>query len=99
MVGVIGDVRHIAVGAQSRALLWQVLREGGRVTTYGIVIGLLLAFGAGQGLQNVLYGVDAVEPVILVTAPIILLAASLVASFVPALRATRVDPTVALRSE
>jgi putative ABC transport system permease protein len=90
---------RIAVGAHPRALLWQVLREGGRITTYGIVVGLLLAFGAGQILQNVLYGVNAVEPVILVTAPFILLVASLVASFLPARRATRVDPTVALRSE
>jgi len=43
--------------------------------------------------------VDAVEPVVLVAAPLILLASSLLASYIPALRATRVDPTVALRSE
>jgi predicted permease len=90
---------RIAIGAHPRALLWQVLREGGRVTAYGIGVGLLLALGAGQVLQSVLYGVNAVEPVILVAAPLILLIASLLASFVPALRATRVDPTVALRAE
>ena len=80
-------------------LLWQVLREGGRITALGIGIGLLLALGAGQLLQGFLYGVDAVEPVVLVTAPLILLASSLLASYIPALRATKVDPTVALRSE
>jgi ABC-type antimicrobial peptide transport system permease subunit len=90
---------RIAIGAQPRALLWQVLREGGRITTIGIGIGLLLAVGAGQFLQGILYGVNGIEPVVLVTAPLILLAASLVASYIPALRATRVDPTVALRSE
>jgi predicted lysophospholipase L1 biosynthesis ABC-type transport system permease subunit len=90
---------RIAVGAHPRTLVWQVLREGGRVTAYGIVIGLLLALAAGRVLQNVLYGVNAVEPVVLVTAPVLLLAASLLASFVPALRATKVDPTVVLRSE
>jgi predicted permease len=90
---------RIAIGAQPRAVLWQVLREGGRVTTVGIGIGLLLAVGAGQLLQSLLYGVNAVEPVVLITAPLILLAASLLASYVPALRATKVDPTVALRSE
>jgi predicted permease len=90
---------RIATGADPRALLWQVLREGGRTTTIGIVIGLLLALGAGQILQGVLYGVNAIEPVVLITAPLILLAASLLASFLPARRATRVDPTVALRSE
>jgi predicted permease len=90
---------RIAVGAHPRAVLWQVLREGGRVTAVGIGIGVLLALGAGQLLQGFLYGVNAVEPVVLVTAPLILLAASLAASYVPALRATKVDPTVALRSE
>jgi predicted permease len=90
---------RIATGADPRALLWQVLREGGRVTAIGIGVGLLLALAAGRFLQGLLYGVDAVEPVVLVVAPLILVAASLLASSVPALRATKVDPTVALRSE
>ena len=90
---------RIATGADPRALLWQVLREGGRVTAIGIGLGLLLALGAGQFLQGILYGVNRFEPIVLVTAPLILLAASLLASYLPALRATRVDPTVALRSE
>ena len=90
---------RIATGADPRALLWQVLREGGRITAIGIGLGLLLALGAGQFLQGILYGVAGFEPVVLVTAPLILLAASLLASYLPALRATQVDPTVALRSE
>ncbi|HKV98402.1 MAG TPA: ABC transporter permease [Vicinamibacterales bacterium] len=90
---------RIAIGAQPRTLLWQVLREGGRITAIGVGIGLLLALAAGQFLQGILYGVNGVEPVVLITAPLILVAASLLASYVPALRATRVDPTVALRSE
>jgi putative ABC transport system permease protein len=90
---------RIAIGAEPRALLWQVLREGGRITAVGIGIGLLLALGAGQFLQGILYGVNSAEPLVLVAAPLVLLAASLLASFLPALRATRVDPTVALRSE
>jgi ABC-type antimicrobial peptide transport system permease subunit len=90
---------RIATGAHPRALVWQVLREGGGITAVGIGIGLLLALGAGQLLQGFLYGVDAVEPVVLVAAPLILLASSLLASYIPALRATRVDPTVAMRSE
>jgi putative ABC transport system permease protein len=90
---------RIATGAHPRALLWQVLREGSRVTAIGIAIGVVLALGAGQIFQGILYGVDSVEPVVLLTAPLILFAASLLASFLPALRATKVDPTVALRSE
>jgi ABC-type antimicrobial peptide transport system permease subunit len=90
---------RIALGARPRVLLWQVLREGGRVTAIGIGIGLLLAVVAGQFLRSILYGVNNVEPIVLVAAPLILLAASLLASGIPARRATRVDPTVALRSE
>jgi predicted permease len=90
---------RIALGARPRVLLWQVLREGGRITAVGIGIGLVLAVVAGRYLQSILYGVTSVEPVVLVTAPLILLAASLLASCIPALRATRVDPTMALRSE
>jgi len=90
---------RIAAGAHPRALLWQVLLEGSRITAIGIIIGLLLAVGAGQVLQNMLYGVNAVEPIVLVAAPLILFAASLLASVIPAVRATRVDPTIALRAE
>jgi predicted permease len=90
---------RIAAGAHPRVLLWQVLREGSRTTAIGIGIGLLLALGAGQFLRGLLYGINNVEPFVLATAPLILFAASLLASFLPALRATRVDPTVALRAE
>ena len=76
-----------------------VLREGGRITAIGIGIGLLLTLGAGRFPQSLLYGVNRIEPVMLVIAPLILFSASLLASYIPALRATRVDPTVALRSE
>ena len=90
---------RIAIGAHPRALLWQVLGEGGRLTAIGIGLGLVLAVGAGRFLQGILYGVNSIEPVVLLTAPLILLTASLLASYIPALRATRVDPTVALRAE
>jgi ABC-type antimicrobial peptide transport system permease subunit len=90
---------RIALGAHPRALLWQIQREGGRITAIGIGIGLVLALGAGQFLRGILYGVNRAEPVVLITAPLILVAASLLASYLPALRATRVNPTVALRAE
>jgi len=90
---------RLAIGADPRALMSQVLRDGSRITIIGIAIGLLLALGAGQILQGFLYGVNGIEPVVLVTAPLILLASSLLASLIPALRATKVDPTLALRSE
>jgi len=76
-----------------------VLREGSRTTLIGIGIGLLLALGAVRILRGLLYGINSVEPLVLAAAPLILFAASLLASFLPALRATRIDPTVALRAE
>jgi hypothetical protein len=90
---------RIATGAHPRALLWQVMKEGGRITAIGLGIGLLLAVAAGRLLHGFLYGVDALAPMVLALTPLILLASSLLASYIPALRATRVDPTVALRSE
>ena len=90
---------RIATGAHPRALLWQVLREGSRTTAIGIGIGLLLALGAGQFLQGISTASTVLNPSCWSLRPLILFAASLLASFFPALRATRVDPTVALRSE
>ena len=60
---------------------------------------MLLALGAGQLLRGLLYGLDAVEPVVLVTAALILLASSLLASYLPARRASRANPVEALRAE
>ena len=98
-----------ALGAEALGTFWLVLGGCGSAVLAakfgaadgldGIGIGLLLALGAGQLLQGILYGVKSIEPVVLVIAPLILLVASLLASYIPALRATRIDPTVALRSE
>ena len=59
----------------------------------------MLALVAVQFLQSFLNCVNRIEPVVLLIAPLILVAASLLASYIPALRATKVDPTIALRSE
>jgi len=90
---------RMAVGAAPRDVLWLVLREGSRTTALGIGIGLLLALGVGQLLQSFLYGVSGLEPGVLLTAPLVLVGASLLAAFFPARRATRVDPVVALRQD
>jgi putative ABC transport system permease protein len=90
---------RMAVGAGPRDVLWLVLREGSRTTALGIGIGLLLALGASRLLQSFLYGVGGFEPIVLLTAPLVLVGASLLASYFPARRATRVDPVVALRQE
>ena len=88
-----------ALGAQRTDLMRMVLRESMKLVSAGLVIGLVLALGIGRALTGLLYGVSAADPVTFVTTPLILAAIALLASWVPARRATRADPMVALRSE
>ena len=90
---------RLAVGATARDVLWLVLREGIAMTLTGVGIGLLLAAAAARLLYSILYGVSATDPVIFSAAPLLLAAASLLACYIPARRATKVDPMVALRYE
>jgi putative ABC transport system permease protein len=69
------------------------------MTGVGLVIGTALAFGAGRVLESQLLGESATDPVTYVCIPLLLVAVSLLACVVPARRATRVDPLVALRDE
>jgi ABC-type antimicrobial peptide transport system permease subunit len=65
----------------------------------GVVIGLLLAVATGQLLAGMLYQVGALDPVAFLTAPLVLGAATLLATWLPARRATRISPMAALRTE
>ena len=65
----------------------------------GVVIGLLLAVATGKLLSGMLYQVGALDPIAFLTAPLILGAATLVATWLPARRATRISPMTALRTE
>ena len=90
---------RVALGAARRDLLTLVVGQGLRVTAVGVVVGAAGALLAGKALAALLYGVSAHDPMVLgVVAGLVLLVA-LVASYFPALRATRVDPMVALRYE
>jgi putative ABC transport system permease protein len=88
-----------ALGARPAALLGAVLGDTLRTVATGCVIGVALALGAAQLLRSQLYGVGAVEPVTFVLVPIVLTVVAVVATAIPARRAVRVDPVVALRSE
>ncbi len=88
---------RMALGADSSDTLRMILREGLLVTLAGVSVGLVLALALGKVLSGILYQVSAVEPVVLVAAPLVLTAVSLLACYVPARRAARVDPMVALR--
>ena len=90
---------RIALGATPREVFGLVVRQGLQVAAMGIALGLVLALAAGKVLASLLYGVSPYDPLALAVAAAVLLAVAALASYVPARRATRVDPMVALRAE
>jgi predicted permease len=90
---------RLALGAQPRDVLGMVVGSGLRLAGVGIVLGLAGALLLTRLMQGVLYGVSASDPLTFASVAMGLLGVALLASWIPALRATRVDPLVALRSE
>jgi putative ABC transport system permease protein len=90
---------RMALGADQKNILSVVLREGIKLTLIGLVIGVPLAMGLTNLLPNVLYGVGRHDPVTFVVIALILGAVAVLACYVPARRAAKVDPMVALRYE
>jgi predicted permease len=88
---------RMALGATPGNVMWLVLREGMALTGVGLALGLLLAWIIGQLLAGMLYEVSPVDPVVFTIVPGVLGAAALAASYLPARRATRVQPMTALR--
>lgn len=88
-----------ALGAEAGEVLRMVLREGLSMTSMGMALGLLLAFVLGRGLSTMLYQVSPVDPLAFSVAPALLGATALFACWLPARRAARVAPMVALRFE
>jgi ABC-type antimicrobial peptide transport system permease subunit len=90
---------RIALGAQGRDVLRLVVGSGLRVAIAGIVIGGSIALVAGRFIAPLLYRVSPKDPLIYVIAAVTLLAVAMLASLIPARRATRVDPNVVLRAD
>ena len=90
---------RMALGAQPTRVIRLVLREGAILATGGAVIGLIGAYAVGRAMHSTLYGVDAFDWRAFGAVGLLLLAAALLACFVPAWRASRVNPSIALRNE
>lgn len=90
---------RMALGARPNGVQWMIVREGLVMLAGGVVIGLFLAGATGKLLSGMLYQVGALDPIAFSTAPLILGAATLVATWLPARRATRISPMAALRTE
>ena len=111
LVGVYGVMAHAvvrrtremgirtALGAEPGTVLRMMLREGLLMTLGGAALGFLLALGIGRVFSRMLYQVSPVDPVAFSLAPVMLVATALLACWLPARRAAKVDPMVALRAE
>jgi putative ABC transport system permease protein len=90
---------RLALGARPAEVLWLVARRGLRVGAIGVALGLAGALAVGRALHGLLFGVTPADPLTLASVALVIAVAVLGASYLPARRAARVDPMVALRTE
>jgi putative ABC transport system permease protein len=90
---------RIALGAKRHDVLKMTVNQGLKLVGLGLVVGLPSAFILTRVMASLLFGVSATDPVTFVTIPLVLMAVAMLASYIPALRATKVDPMVALRAQ
>ena len=90
---------RMALGAETSGVLKLVLRQGMTFSLIGVVMGTTVAFMLAKVLQAFLYGVQPRDPLVFIAVPLLLTLIALVAVVIPALRAARIDPLLALRYE
>jgi macrolide transport system ATP-binding/permease protein len=90
---------RMALGAQRSAVVWMVLREVFALVVMGLAISLPTAFGTSKLVESFLFGMKANDPLALLLAVVVLTTATMVAGYLPARKASRIDPVIALRHE
>ena len=90
---------RMALGASQRNVLSLVVRQGMALAFSGVFIGLATAFLLTRLIRSLLFGVEATDPITFAAISLLLLLIALLASYIPAQRATRIDPMVSLRCE
>jgi putative ABC transport system permease protein len=90
---------RVALGAQRRDVMWLILKEGAKFSLVGITLGVVSAFAVTRLLAGELYGVGTMDPITYVGVAMIMTLVTLLACYIPARRAMRVDPITALRYE
>jgi putative ABC transport system permease protein len=90
---------RMALGAQRPQVLGLIMRKGMLLTIAGVALGMVAAAAGARSLESMLFGIDALDPMTLAAVALGFTAIALLASYVPARRATRVEPVVALRCE
>ncbi|HLW80933.1 MAG TPA: FtsX-like permease family protein, partial [Candidatus Acidoferrales bacterium] len=90
---------RMALGAQRGDVMRLVLREGMLLTGLGVMAGIAMSYWFGRTLSSLLYGVSPADPVTFIVVSILLTLVALMACYIPARRAMKVDPMVALRYE
>ena len=90
---------RLALGASPALIAGRIVRESLRNAAPGLALGIALAFIAGRLLEGVLVGVTASDPLTLAVVAVTMLGTAVLAALIPAVRAARVDPAVALRSQ
>jgi len=88
---------RMALGARRTDVLRMTVKQGLRLVSVGMLLGLAAAVLLTRVLASLLFGISATDPITFIGISLVLLAVAIFASYVPALRATRVDPIVALR--
>jgi ABC-type antimicrobial peptide transport system permease subunit len=90
---------RMALGAEPRDVRGMMLRQGLALATWGIALGVLGAFGITRVIGSLLYNVAPTDPLSFSAVSVLMLVVSAIAAYLPARRATQVDPVVALRTE